>query len=823
MAKNKKILTIENIFIPKGYSKTRGGFWPTSHISIPFLSIYQNNKTALYIPNDNENITFHSLSKFILKDNKAVMTYYNPKTKEYYDFNKHLNFTTRKKDILAKLSYFNIDEIVDQDDLKTPLYELWDDCQNSIKSVINLDNLSSIYSNLDYTMKNLIFNILKNHSSNLMDTNNEFIKTLQGLEQSILATINQKDQNTLASHLENLTFIINSYIVNTIKEYFEIFKGLKNEYRRLEEGIQTSNINEQKNLIEQSKTKLSYMNKINNVSLLKVENDLKIRDLNSEIAYYKDLKNSIIKYSRKTMYYQINLIRKEIKLLEQKKKLLDIINDEYFDLLKDILIKKKESHIWSKNFKKLQYLNEQQLEDLKLMIDSEISIFITNNFTETKDKYKNATVSKIKEFINQEFSFNIKPYITMSKNMCDQLNENIAAKQSAISEIKNRRFNHLSNYKNIVSVHELEEKIKYAQAELDWSKYSEEKLFNSLLKSKEFKLNRIKLNVRKTEKIVCSIINSLLTKVPLLHYEGVIKLLNEFNKFLTKNWIFDLLMDLINYSSNKQKAGKKFLKDSAAMIRFIESFETASVSIPNYIKPFKDLDVIDKAKIKLTKFGLTKIEVLIVQDNMQNIAEEARSEFLRVLFKIVEANNISTVFITSNLKFIKETMDYVYFFNDIQLLEGAKVKELFAHPVNPDVNLLINHKIASLNQQLNRNYVQLFIKQEIYTLDSHPSHFVYCTLSEYQKWNMINTNNQTGESERLFSDEKLSDTKINEEFQSVFVDDEFILSDLDVKLIPEPYDKDDNQFTTEIKLSAHSKDGHNVSEIISPEVEDKLF
>ncbi|MFV8473818.1 MAG1360 family OppF-related protein [Mycoplasma sp. Z407A] len=823
MAKNKKILTIENIFIPKGYSKNRTGIWPSSNISIPFLSIYQNNKTAFYIPSDNENITFHNLGKFILKDKNTVMTYYNPNVKEYYDFNNYQNFSTKKKDILAKVSYFNINEIVDQDDLNIPLFELWADCQNSIKSVINLANLNNIYSNLDYTMKNLIFNILKNHSSNIMDTNNEFIKTIRGLEQSLLFANNNNDQDALSGHIENLNFVINSYIVNTIKEYFDVFKELKNEYRRLESGIQTSNINEQKNLIEQSKIKLSYMNQINNVSLLKVENDLKIRDLTSEINYYKDLKNSIAKYAKKTMYYQISLIHKEISLLEQKKKLLPSINDEYFDLLKDILIKKKELNIWIKNFRRIQYLNEQQLEDLKLMIDSEISIFITNNFTETKDKYKNATVSKIKEFINQEFSFNIKPYIAMSKNMYDQLTERIANNQNAIRQVKNLRFNHLSNYKNVVSVHELEEKIKYAQAELDWSKYSEEKLFNSLLKSKEFKLNRLKLNVRRTERTVISIINSLLVKMTLLHNENAIKTLVDFKKFLTKNWICNLLMDLINYSSNKQKASKKFLKDSAAMIRFIESYETASVSIPNYVRPFKDLDIIDKAKIKLTKFGLSKIEVLLLQDNMENIAEEARSEFLRVLFKIVEANNIATVFITSNLKFIKETMDYVYFFNDMQLLEGAKVKEIFSHPVNPDIKLLINHKISSLNQQLNRDYVQLFIKQGLYTLDSRPSHFVYCTLSEYQKWNMINKNNQTSESERLFSDGKPSDTKISEQFQSVFVNDEFILTDVNVKLIPEPYDKDDKQFTKEIKLSNHIENHEVEGEIISPEVESKLF
>ncbi|MHA3785970.1 MAG1360 family OppF-related protein [Mycoplasma sp. Z244C] len=819
MAKNKKILTIENIFIPRGYSKTREGIWPSSNISIPFLSIYQNNKTAFYIPSDNENITFHKLARFILKDNRTVTTYYNPNVKEYYDFNKHLNITAKKKEILNRISYFNINEIVDQDDINLPLFELWTDCQNSIKSVINLTNLNSIYSNLDYTMKNLIFNILKNHSSNIMDNNNEFIKTVRALEQDIFFSLNTKQESAFNTHFENLTFLINTYVFNTVKEYFEIFKELKNEYRRLESGIQTSNINEQKNLIEQSKVKLAYMNQINNVSLLKVENDLKIRDLNTEINYYKDLKNSMVKYSRKIMNIQISLIRKEIALLETKKKMLDTINDEYFDLLKDILIKKKELNIWVKNYKKLQFLNEEQLEDLKLNIDSEISIFITNNFTETKDKYKNATVSKIKEFINQEFSFNIKTYLVMSKNMYDYLNECISENQRAIHEIANRRFNHLSSYKNLVSVHELEEKIKYAQAELDWSKYSEEKLFNSLLKSKEFKLNRLKLNVRRTERTTSSIINALIAKLTSHHKEASVKYLMEFKKFLTKNWIFNLLMDLINYSSNKQKASKKFLKDSASMIRFIESYETASVSIPNYIKPFRDLDIIDKAKIKLTKFGLSKIEILVVQDNMENISEEARSEFFRVLFKIVEVNNIATVFITSNLTFIKEQMDYVYFFNDMQLLEGAKVKEIFAHPVNPDIKLLIIGKITSLNQQLNRDYVQLFIKQGLYTLDSHPSHFVYCTLSEYQKWNMINTNNVTSEAESLFSNDKLSDTKIHEQFQSVFTDDEIILTDTGEKFIPEPYDKNDKQFTKEIKTQKVLPS----SEIISPEVEDKLF
>ncbi|WLP85797.1 MAG1360 family OppF-related protein [Mycoplasma seminis] len=819
MSKEHKILRIENIFVNKGYKKSKYTFWPETNISIPCIDLYHGVKTAFYVPDDNRNLVFSKIASFVLHDPNSAVTYFNPHAKSYFDFNKAANFTTKKKELLNKIAYFDISEIINQDDTNIPLYELWKDCLHSITHAANLTNLNRIYSNLDYTLKNIIFNILRLHSSNILDMNNEFLKTFQQATESYLK-INNNDVQNKQNTLDNIIFLANNYMISVIKEYFELFKELKNQYRFLESEIQTSNINEQKSFIDEGKIRLAYMNQINNVSLIKVENDLKIRDLKTEINFYENLKNATVKYSKKVMIAEINLIRKEISLLEKKKHFLKNINEEYFDLLKDILIKRKELNIWIFNFDKLKYLNEKQLNNLKNEIDSEINIFINNNFTEIRNKYKNTTVKKIKDFISQEFSFNIKEYITISKNTAEEWNSNIRNNKKAIEAIKNKKYNHISDYKNIVDVHDLEEKIKYAQAELEWSKYSKEKLFNSLLKSKEFKLNRLKSNVKKTQRDISACLDKILKATPNKNeaYFSYILEIEKFKHFISTNWMFNLILLMISYASNKQKANKCLLLNSAAMIRFIESFETSSISIPNYIKPFKDLDVVDKAKIKLTKFSLDKIQILFIQDSLKQINEFEKSEFMRVLFKLIEVNDITTIFISSDLEVIKNSFDYVYFFNDMQLLEGGKVNEVLKKPINPDLKMLLKGKINSLNQQLNRDYVQLFIYPAIYYLDTQPTHFVYCTLNEYQTWTLINTN-KLPQKQKEFNNTKLSDTLINDFFQSVFEGDEVILTQENTKFVPEPYDAGDKQFTKEIATEKNKVYVEN----ISPEDIDKLF
>ncbi|SJZ61745.1 MAG1360 family OppF-related protein [Mycoplasmopsis verecunda] len=795
---SKKILTIENIFIKKAQNSEHNK-WPFANISIPWLELKYNTLNAFYISNNNTNLSFEHIVSEISRNHNAQITYFDPNTKKYWDFDKYLKFSKKNKEILKKVSYFDINEITNQEDENIPLFELWQDCQNSVTDVIKLTNLNNIYSNLDYTMKNVIFNNIKQRSTSLTNVNNYFVKTVNGIEQTLRLKLNNPSAD-ITQEIENLIYILSNYKISVMKECFEIFKSLKNEYRTLEHGLQTSNINQQKDLIYQSQIKLKYMKMINSMSLVKVENDMKIKDLNIQINFYKQYKASLIKFSCKYIYYQISLVKKQIKILKQKRNMVDILSEEYFDLAKDILIKKLELRIWSRNFNSLKYLTENELNELKQTINSEIKLFILNNFTQEKNSYKNATVSRIKDFIYDQFYFNIKPFTSMSKITYDFINENIAKCKHEIYQIQNRRFNHLPNYKNIVAVHNLEEKIKFAQSELDWAKYSEEKLFNSLLKSKEFKLNLVKVNIKRTQKIALSMIDSIYKL--LLGHEGVEQLLTELEDiklFIINNWIFKLLIDLINYASSKQKASNKFLKSMAAMVRFIEAYENASVSAFNFIKPFKELGIIDKAKIKLTKFNLSKSQILFIKDNMSNISNEARAEFLRVLFNIVKTNNITTIFVTDNLDFIKNKCQWVYFFNESALLEGGKVKDVFHKPIHPVVKEIIG--MNSL-YDIDKFQDSLYIKENIYFTDSEPAHFVYCTLHQFQEWTNITIADKNQINKVIFSDEKMSNTMIAHQYQSRFLGAEFVLSDVNKKITPEPYDANDNELTNELRMLA---------------------
>ncbi|QNM93592.1 hypothetical protein H9M94_03235 [Mycoplasma sp. Pen4] len=827
MAKNNVILVVKNIFIKKNAKKINGISWPKATISIPMLKVRRDEKLALYISKDNKNLNFRNIAQYVIGDKLSSMTYFNKVNEnEYYDYS---NFLTNKKEVIAKTSYFNVSEIVNENDINLPLFEIWNDCFKIAKKLVEDKEFINKFKVHEYSLKNIIYTIVRNNTSELITLTEEFVKKFKITTARIKALYGdatlKDDETNLINDLKNT---INEFKNQTLKPYLSLFREFKTYFNQLNDNFQQNHLNNQTRLIEESKIKLNYMNQINTSSILKVENDLKIRDLNFEIEYYRNYKNSILKISKKMMNNFILLIKKEIQTLELKKKLIDYVNDDYFDIIKDIFLKELELKIWNKNYNSLLYLNVNELINLKNSISSEINLFISNNFTQNIKKYKNKNISEIKEFISREFVFDIKTYTIKSKMASEKINEEILKCKEQIRNIKYRPFNHISSYKNIVAVHEFEEQIKLATAELEWARYSEQKLFSTYLKNKEFRLSRFITKIKnciselqdeiaKTQRFYVAKSYSLTSVLP----AGLDETLNDLSFFLKNNWMNNALFELINYSSSKTSPSNKFLIQCASIIKFAEIFETISVTPDNYLIKFSQLETIDKAKLKLTKYRLKNDSVLFVEDDTSNdFSKETRNEFLRVLFKFSDTQKIPIVFITSDLDVIKRQFDRVYIFDDTQLLEGGKVKQVFENPINPTLKALLNQRIDTINFQKNLDFTQFFIKEGIYYKGNGNSHFVYSTLQEFQKWTLNNSNVDFFFDKNANTAEKAALTATqttivsSDDYFSVFDDEEIVLTDQQHKAILEPEDKKDHELFWAVKELEENHTEHNIDKTL---------
>ncbi|QDF64994.1 MAG1360 family OppF-related protein [Mycoplasma nasistruthionis] len=809
-----ELLIIENIFVPKkkksifNWNKSN---WPQWNLSVPKLIIYNNENTAFYIPYDNKNLTFPHIEKQSMLDDNVILTYFE-KSQNVNNYHNSYEFTNRKKDILHKIDYFDIQEIVEQNDLSKAWYWLWKDCLKATKQQIKKTNIEVFINHFEFLFKNSIYNLLKHSGTEIIDLNNQFVKDFLNAKKSLLEYFQQNDTSNseISNKISDLQEIILTYKEDLIEIYFNFFKSFKDIYLSVTASDKPNMTLQLERKIRDLNVQLKYMKKINDTSITKVENDLKIRDLNWEIEYYKKHIKHLNKQAKKLINAIVLNLKKEIKTLNLKKQQLENNNEEYFDAIKDIQLKKFELKIWNKNYKKLLYLTNSEIWNLNLSIKSEINLFVNNNFLNLHG-YSDFSIREIKNFIKQEFDFDIASYLNHSKKKCDFVNQQITNASNGISEIKRLKFNHLSSYTNSVSTHEFQEKIHQTNAELNWTHFAEERLFKSRLLSKEFKLKRVSTNIKDNQNEILTFSKSLLnkiakSKVDSIFINQVSEVIFDLRDFIKNNWGSNLLAELISYTSTNEKLTTKLLKKFWAIINFANTYQDLSIPQYAYLETFNELDSADKAKLKLAKYRLAGIEILFIQDILDKKDEfENKNEFLRVLLKLTSSQNINCVFITSNLETIRQNFDRVYFFDDSQLLEAGLVSEVFENAVHPLVKTLIKNPDISLNYQRNPDFSESFVKETLHKVDSNENHVVYSTLKQLQGWlHLSKTSNKVN---------SLSDTEDGKSFEEKqkFINENYvsILNEQQINLTePEQFTDLNNiiltkveQFTVETKNS----------------------
>ncbi|MEA4191043.1 MAG1360 family OppF-related protein [Mycoplasma sp. 2248] len=813
--KNKDLqLTISNIFIKKSEEQDK---WPYSSISIPEIKIYSNSKTAFYISKDNKNLTYKKVRNFELKDKNSFLTLYNynkliDEADRYDNTN---DFTNRKKDLDYISDYFDLLDISDDDDNNIPLVDIWLSCLSVVKNKDKLLKEQKVYEQFAHPLKNLTYGHISDFINHFSELSDNFNGDLSHFFNAAKEAFVKKDKQNKEVQLGNIFFIANEFNKNLFKIFIDLFKVVSKEFIDVLNNVENNALSDKKTKIQESEYKLEFIEKINSTSIAKVENDLKIRDLKFEIAFYKEYKEQLKAYSRKYIFATIKQIKKQINVFEIQSRIAVFKSPEYFDCIKDILIKKQELKLWEQNYWNLRFLKKEDLEHLKSQIESEVNIFINKNFGDIRNKYKNTTVSRIKSFISREFDININRFISKSKSNFEFIKNQISSNKAIIKTIQSKRFNYISSYKNEVMVHDFSQTIQLANAELEWETNTQERLFKNLIKNKDRKLQEFNASYKKIEKMLDKTVSELSAVFKNDNSENLTKVLNSFAniKFLMKStWVSKMLSDLIDFSKTTTAPKFEFVKDLSAMFKFVETFENSAITHHKYLDKYKTLDTLDKIKLKITKFALDEIKFLFISDDIKTIAPEARNEFYRVLFKFANANNMNIIIITDDLQFIKNSCDYVYFFDDTQVLEWGRVSKVFNKTISPLVKMLIEGKIQSLNSQTNSSYVESFVKRNSFSIDDNLDHYVYCTLKEFQTWtHVIQTVNV--ESSIDLGETQTHTSLVNPDLVSVFNESQALLTSHGVSV----REKKDNPILEDLTLYNELINNKNLASISTTE------
>ncbi|QGZ97359.1 hypothetical protein GE118_00895 [Mycoplasma sp. NEAQ87857] len=761
-----RILSISNLFIEQE-SEGKKVF-----MSVPSIHLYKNDKTALFINENNKFLNFDTFWANLMYNKNLSLVFF-----ENSDNVNKTKIILDKDTIFNKITSLKFKDIIQNENNDLPIYEIYQFCLDKRFDKKKRNEAKFLVNNFEPLLKNTFFNLLTTHGQVIMDVNKNFIKGVKLLINEIKNNKNSVNYNWLMDLFQRLIEIVEVYQEDLFKSYIDFYLDIDKNHSNLLETYETTTSYVQKKLIFDSELKLKYMNAINSSSLQKIANDLKIRDYKIEIKFYKEHLNKIKTKTTELLNYFISKTQKEINILKIKK--VNIYNPSHtIEIYKDIFTKKKVLHLLKKNYHKLMYLGQEELLHLNRELTNKIKIFINNNIFFNKNKAKE--LKHLKWIINSEFQFNISEFVGISHKQYLKYINIINGLKQKIKELKHKKFKQLPNYQSQVLASEFQQKIKHANAELAWNKKSELRLFNKIAKSKELKLSRINTNLSNTQKEIHNLkkfLNKIIERLPekneVYQSQAFIMLQRYYDFFTNTLWMSDFVYTVSDFCSIRTKKKSKFIQGYVTILNFIEVLNTISLPLGSYLKPYNELQFVDKTKLKLFKDILNKIKIIFVVDDKHELNKEVRLAFLKILFKLSEKHHFDLVFITTHLGIVKKYFNKVHFFDNYSQLEGGRTQAVLKRAVNPWVKKLIDgNKIPNVDTQDTR----LFIYDDIFYINDN--HYIYSSLKQYQKWTSLNV--EKYEAQNIYFEDLVNpittQTTELEVFTSVFEGKEILLT-----------------------------------------------
>ncbi|EFF41394.1 MAG1360 family OppF-related protein [Mycoplasmopsis alligatoris] len=754
----KKVFSVENY-----YKNIKVGE-ESVNINIPLFEIFSKERTVILADKKSAEFCFNKFwANFSFNDYASYSLY----TKDFVQNNLNLNFG--REEVFKAISFFDISKLSDAQD-EIPLIEIW----KSIKSTINagLFDIKNDYKNNEIFSKSFKAYILKSLSSRSWNISEEY-KALSKIISDKNAQISSQWFTLSPEEMSNILREFNSEVLDKIKtlfnNYFDFYNDLYDEYKEFNKSLESDNNWLLSATIKHKKKQLMTLHNINKQSVLKVENSLLIRDTNNEILYFKKYKKFFRGQAKKIIDFIFYKINKAISTTQYKMSNLKSTDPNYFDLYKELLVKKHSLKVFSKYKNKINYLTTNQIIQIEKNLKREERLFVTNVKIDPLIS-TSALMNKIKNF----YGINIDQYVQFSKDQYNHIKKEINQRVKRIRMLKSINFDKIVNSNREIEESNFKKEITILSAEKEWNDKMEFKMLEQANKLSAPKIknmfNIMELTLGQIDKNLLNIRKLLVKKFGVgvgnieqfNLLEKTEKIVLELNNFSLATTFIDTLWKYT--TSHNDIYNSKFENEFKGVVELIESFNTIEIDLEDYLTQFKNLPIIAKIKLKLLEYAFLKQKIIMVQDNPSFISRSERIEFLKVLNSLAKQYGFTYVFITNDSFLATKYFDYVYIMFNNSLVEAGYNEDLKTnsfHPVTKSVYEMIPLDVTKRRLLGSKGMVP-WIHGETIFLDQE-RHYLFSSIKEYQIWseNNIKINKEFFNTEEINYEDSMNENRLN--------------------------------------------------------------
>lgn len=712
------------------------------YVNIPYFDVVKGQKTAILVDKNSSNFALKNFWVNFKYNYYSSYSFYND---DIYNTTYDESISYGSVDSFDKASFFDVGEITKHDD-SIPIFDIWNESYSSSKiDNIEIEKFKDIVSRFDMKFKSEFLVSISNFIPTITKLNHEFTLQLKQISRNITENWFTMSEKEIIAALETVIEFFNNFRNKIISKYLNFYEELFSIYKDYQKRLESPLYTDLKADIKYKLIQLKTINDINKSSLVEVETNFKIRDLNIEIDCLKDYKKQFKKETYKYIKYIIYKTKNQMRTIRYKMDELDQHSKDYKRLLYQWYIKKFILKIWKKHTHKLLYLKKKEILEIDKNIKIEEKVFMSNLQAYSKFKKIN-----IVNRISKSFNIDFKNYNLKSREYKKTLNKKIHTCKELIKELEIASFHKIYDLERKIEEKNFHDNLKLSQAEYNWDKKTSEDNFKMSLNYNFKKAKRFFDNVVSSKQEQLSVIKDIILKIR-KKYERLsiynIEVNKKINELLNVNDNYErfsltdsFIGSLLYFASTKNKiVSKKFIRDFISVQKMLSAIDSIGIELEEFLVPYNKLSLVEKIKLKLIKFILEKPLLVFVQDDVSLRDQEQRVDFFKVLNSLSYKYGFTYVFVSEDISLIEKYFDYVAVLFNNSLIESGYVKDLkenSIHPYTKHVFLNAKNKRDVLHAlELNKK-IKPWIHSDVIELKEE-RHYLFATSKEFRLWTKV--------------------------------------------------------------------------------------
>ncbi|QBF34553.1 hypothetical protein EG856_01260 [Mycoplasmopsis phocirhinis] len=675
MSKNKKILTIENLFQP---AKNK------NYVFIPQLNLFKNTANAFLIIDENTELFKKQFKTIINKKNNIKILYeYN----EYKDVVCHSDTKTIDK----KISFYNLETPQSSENNISIVREYQRIKRNYQYNIQTIQWLFKILNTYQYQLKTEILSVFETKINSLHTLISDLKRDSQIMSNKFWQIFTQN--STVELNNQILTYIENQKYYNELimGEFLDLFRTIYNISLNISSRYWKSPEFNTKIDLEKKQKRLQILLKMQKTNKETIKRELYLRDIKSLLKHLIQLKTFKRINCKKTMTSLISWFKKSVIIDQEKYNYFINSPAQTRYIVKQILLKKYIAKLVHKKLLSLRYLEHKDIDELKNNLISRLNLFISNNLS-NKNIEQNFNSTKIKKIISNEFWFDFTPYIEISRFNQELFNNQIKNLRNKYRKISQKKLNvfGIENYKE--QIKNAKNNLELLNEEFEWKKsllQSEFKQFNSKHKLINNKIKFIKFYYKTindyNDKIAQKINNLNINPNFQNDYKQMFQQIeNSFNTLKSVAFLFEYLELLREFIFTKFTLSKTNLIKIDLFTKLIQILNSAAFSNNSLTKTFNNISLISRLKMSFLAELKEETQIVFISDDENIKDQNLKSEFLRIVGEIAKKNNLTYTFITNDRSIVEfQNFDNIYVFFDNKLIEFGNKEKIFNNPLHP--------------------------------------------------------------------------------------------------------------------------------------------